>query len=417
MSNSVKKLFKRLRDRFKRKKRRGAEESLPAVMRYAPQLIYDSGSNTIVMGVNNYADLSKVVIPGHVRRITQKAFRFNSKIEEVYISDGVREIEKYTFAYCKNLKKVRLPEGLEKVPFGCFYESIRLSEAELPRSLMVIWGDAFAKTDIRQAELPDSLIAVHDGAFNDCRQLSSVKFGKGLRRIGSKSFGSCHKLTEMVLPEGLEMIDSYAFTDCIGLRSVYIPDSIEFIGDNVFFGCNMLKELRLPLTPMLRKVPISMMGSVETLVLGSQPLDVRGIMPLINTTNQQAFLSMAAATIIGNSRVLERYGYEVGLELAFRTQIRLLLGGCRHAAELLKNADKSILTDRQKEESAMLTERFLGKYGESLDRQKLEDLMDIAVKLEAHEAYVILVQYRRDRFGFDSDDSDDGSMVGGRFNL
>ena len=312
---------------------------------------------------------------------------------------------------------MRLPEGLEKVPFGCFYESIRLSEAELPRSLMVIWGDAFAKTDIRQAELPDSLIAVHDGAFNDCRQLSSVKFGKGLRRIGSKSFGSCHKLTEMVLPEGLEMIDSYAFTDCIGLRSVYIPDSIEFIGDNVFFGCNMLKELRLPLTPMLRKVPISMMGSVETLVLGSQPLDVRGIMPLINTTNQQAFLSMAAATIIGNSRVLERYGYEVGLELAFRTQIRLLLGGCRHAAELLKNADKSILTDRQREESAMLTERFLVKYGESLDRQKLEDLMDIAVKLEAHEAYVILVQYRRDRFGFDSDDSDDGSMVGGRFDL
>lgn len=69
------------------------------------------------------------------------------------------------------------------------------------------------------------MVAIGDGAFEECFSLNKVKFNKGLKAIGAGAFLACESLEEIVLPAGLE-----------------------FIGDDAFYGASLKKILS-------RKVP------------------------------------------------------------------------------------------------------------------------------------------------------------------
>ena len=107
-----------------------------------------------------------------------------------------------------------------------------------------ISGYAFDKSsNLVGVVIPDSVIEIGPGAFQDAWNLASVTIGKGVKTIRDYSFTSC-PITSVVLPEGVTTIAD-SFYGCSKLVSVSIPKSLTSIGDSAFFGCTALKSINV----------------------------------------------------------------------------------------------------------------------------------------------------------------------------
>ena len=89
------------------------------------------------------------------------------------------------------------------------------------------------------------VVAIGEGAFLGCRQLTSVTIQKGVTSLGSKAFSGCTRLTTIVLPEGVTAIREKAFYYCTSLTAVVIPSSVTLLGDWAFYGCSRLESVTL----------------------------------------------------------------------------------------------------------------------------------------------------------------------------
>lgn len=47
------------------------------------------------------------------------------------------------------------------------------------------------------------------------------------------------------MPESLMEIGQGAFEDCVSLESVTVPENVTVLNENVFFGCDSLKEVKM----------------------------------------------------------------------------------------------------------------------------------------------------------------------------
>lgn len=89
----------------------------------------------------------------------------------------------------------------------------------LPAGIETIDSNAFAKKDIIEVLLPDTLTAIGDYAFYGCENLSTIKLPTSLTSIGNGAFGHCH-----------------------GLKSIELPDNTESIAWNAFFESGLIGE-------------------------------------------------------------------------------------------------------------------------------------------------------------------------------
>jgi len=192
-------------------------------------------------------------------------------------------------------------DGTHAEVIGYTGSSTKVRLANTYKNLPVtnIYENAFKDTAITSIVIPDSVTDIGESAFKNCDDLASVKFGKGLKRIGEyafyaytdltevelpdsleyigyAAFANCNKLMEMTLPfvgdgefethlgyifgassdyrnedyvprslkkiilQGATSIGSYAFYDCSNLTNIEIPDSVTWIADDAFYNCNNL---------------------------------------------------------------------------------------------------------------------------------------------------------------------------------
>ena len=87
-----------------------------------------------------------------------------------------------------------------------------------------------------EIEIPSTVVAIGEGVFS-YRDITSVVFPDGLKKIGEDAFYYCKKLTSVELPESLTTIDDGAFAQCDALATAEIPSSVVYIGDNAFENC------------------------------------------------------------------------------------------------------------------------------------------------------------------------------------
>ena len=73
--------------------------------------------------------------------------------------------------------------------------------------------------------IPDGVISISGRAFNDCKNLTSVKIGCSVKSIGNNAFSGCEKLKGITIPYSVTTIGSSAFEDCYSLTNIVIPDS------------------------------------------------------------------------------------------------------------------------------------------------------------------------------------------------
>ena len=72
---------------------------------------------------------------------------------------------------------------------------------------------------------PDSVEAIEDDAFDECKGLEVLVFPDHLKRIGNSAFDSCAALTDVFSPEGLEEIGGRAFDKCKCLKQVTLSEA------------------------------------------------------------------------------------------------------------------------------------------------------------------------------------------------
>ena len=118
----------------------------------------------------------------------------------------------------------------------------------LPEELSSIGAFAFADCYyLSSFDVPSSVVRINDGAFENCRSLSSVNFANNsqLTTIGSWAFYNCHELKNIVIPEGVTEIGHAAFYGCTYLKDLTLPASLQSIADNGFAGCSKLAQIQV----------------------------------------------------------------------------------------------------------------------------------------------------------------------------
>lgn len=87
---------------------------------------------------------------------------------------------------------------------------------------------------------------VCNGAFRDCREITSVIIPEGVTTIGSNAFNQCNKLESVKLPKTLKNIEYYAFFNCSSIKSLELPEGTANIGTGAFKGCSSLTTMTIP---------------------------------------------------------------------------------------------------------------------------------------------------------------------------
>ena len=91
--------------------------------------------------------------------------------------------------------------------------------------------------DLMRVNLPVTVRSIGDYAFFKCPNLRAVNTNK-TQRIGSWAFADCKNLTQLEMGNGLKTIESYAFENCTGVVNnqnySIIPDTVEKIGTYAF---------------------------------------------------------------------------------------------------------------------------------------------------------------------------------------
>lgn len=84
---------------------------------------------------------------------------------------------------------------------------------------------------------------IGDYAFFSCVDLASVIIPESVIKIGAGAFEECRNLPAISLPKHLKNIEKYAFAGCSSLGSITIPADVLWIGEGSFWDCRGLKTL------------------------------------------------------------------------------------------------------------------------------------------------------------------------------
>lgn len=122
--------------------------------------------------------------------------------------------------------------------------SIDVDDVTIPEGVTQIACHAFFKSHLKSVRIPDSLSDIQRGAFEDCKMLEKVDFGKGLTDIGVDVFRGCKSLKSVVLPPQIKLIEQNAFMNS-GLESIVLNNGLEGINTCALSGTD-IKRLCLP---------------------------------------------------------------------------------------------------------------------------------------------------------------------------
>ena len=107
---------------------------------------------------------------------------------------------------------------------------------------------AFVSFNFTTVKIPAALTKIMNGAFANCKKLSSVVFADGsqLSSISASTFAGCSALADITLPASVTAIGNNAFEGCSALTAAPIPAAITSIGQYAFKGCSAITSVKLP---------------------------------------------------------------------------------------------------------------------------------------------------------------------------
>lgn len=192
----------------------------------------------------------------------------------------------YTVIYEGNGGTVKTSEGGWKPPSGN-YPGNKVS------------GDLIIPSKVYDGDDEYTVVALGNGAFKGCSDLTSVVIPNTVFTIGDDAFRGCG-LKSIDIPNSVNSIGGNAFTSCFALKSVIIPASVKEVRYDAFSGCSGLVKSAYPSTiknPFENDVPVvcylvngtivedGYIWSEDKTELYFVPLDLKGEFEIPNSVN------------------------------------------------------------------------------------------------------------------------------------
>ena len=157
---------------------------------------------------------------------------------------------------CERLTNYSVKEGTKIICNMAFYRygyGRNLKNLQLPTSVICIGEEAFRECrNLTSVKIPDGVYKISAFAFRDCNKLESITLPTKLKRIEEYTFSRCKSLNFIRIPNGVTSIGAYAFESCGNLETIELPDTIICIGENAFEDCYSIKEIRIPKGSMIK---------------------------------------------------------------------------------------------------------------------------------------------------------------------
>ncbi|MGI5874706.1 MAG: leucine-rich repeat protein [Bacillota bacterium] len=198
----------------------------------------------------NCTSLKAVAIPKKVKTIGKAAFSGCAVLETVTISEGVKSIGSSAFSGSERLKTIKIPKSVETIENDAFSGCDSLESVSFANGLKTIGVSAFAgENKIVSVTIPESVTSIGRNAFGGGK-ITSIKVESGNAAYSDKDgvlFNKagttlvsypCGRYEESYdIPSGVKTIGIGAFEDCKELRSVRIPEGVTSIEESAFYRC------------------------------------------------------------------------------------------------------------------------------------------------------------------------------------
>ncbi len=228
-------------------------------------VLFDKAGTTLLCYPEGKTE-TEYIIPDTVKTVGDRAFRNCGKLTSIVLPEGLETIGSEAF-YGTTVGIVDLPDSVKELDgstWGCIdvypdtgvptLAGFRVSDSN--PSFTAVDGILYDKamtTLIRYPEqktdpsfvIPDTVTAIGNDAFRNCRMLESVVIPEGVTSIGAKAFAQCRRLAAADLPASVRTIGECAFEDS-ALVSVVIPEGVTAIKDNTYGLCRKLVSVTFP---------------------------------------------------------------------------------------------------------------------------------------------------------------------------
>ena len=157
----------------------------------------------------NGKEVTNLVIPNGVKKISQSAFAGCSGLTSVTIPESVTSISYGAFSGCSGLSSIKVDGG------NNIYDSRDNCNAIIQSSTnTLILG-------CKNTVIPNSVTSVGEYAFSGCRGMTSVTIPESVTSIGDYTFWDCSGMTSVTIGNGVTSIERYAFYGCSGLKEIH----------------------------------------------------------------------------------------------------------------------------------------------------------------------------------------------------
>ena len=364
----------------------------------------------VLTGCVKEHDVKDLTVPDVVQRIGKGAFEGCEFLRSITIPPSVEVIEPNAFRGCKNLKTVRFSGGLMMIGTRAF-EGCGITEADLPEGLVILGDRAFYNcTELRRARVPESVKSFQNGVFYGCEGLKEVALPRVMHGTICNVFAHCKSLKTLIIPYGIKSLADWCMEYCDSLTDVYIPDTVTKICNRAFLYCKSLKYIYIP--DSVREIEVAAVFSgCSSLEKVRLPIGIR-FTPRFDKDFDRVFYNCdkLRTVVLGNHSFKVDAPPDENSLILMHTELALMGNPtardyiCDSLGEVMR-----LLADRG---DIALTERLLGServMAGLRGAKQLDTAIDYAAEKGAHEIYLMLVQYKQSRFGFEN--------VGDRFAL
>ena len=191
----------------------------------------------------------------YVSEIGEFAF-YRTQVRNIMLPDCIEKIGENAFYRAENLVGVNIPDGLTEIENGVFSGCVALEEIIIPQNIKSIKSGVFGgcsamkrivvdKRNSRYKDV-DGVLYTKDGkilvAYPNGRGAESYKVEDGTEEIMEFAF-YCSDIKFAELPESVTKIGASAFLKACLLEKANVPSGVKSIDETTFACCRNLKEL------------------------------------------------------------------------------------------------------------------------------------------------------------------------------
>lgn len=194
-----------------------------------------------------YGRVGSASFPESLEVMGAYVYSNSNRLSSVTFSENgsLTKIADYAFNGTCSLKSIVIPQYIIELG-DCSFSGSGLTEAifEENSTLSLIGMSAFSCTQIKEIDIPDSVLVISGCAFSSCWELTSVSFGNNsnCQSILYSAFSYDERLKNIILPDSLKILGENAFYNS-GLTSITIGSGLTELGYGVFASCKNLSEI------------------------------------------------------------------------------------------------------------------------------------------------------------------------------